>query len=172
MSIDRKQLMQWSTLPQMATHQAAWWACVLVQGWIGPMSMGLFVALHLWMLRQKFRSECVLIVLSCVVGIGLDNALAILGDVQYQGEILVIHSPLWLVSIWAGFGATVRHCQAVLFRTRWAAAVTGLVGGPLAYWGGERLGVLDVHSLVSWLDIGILWMAAMLTLHSADRHLP
>ena len=134
--------------------------------------MALFVGLHLWMLRHRFRSELALVVLSGVVGVGLDNALALMGDVQYQGELLVIHSPLWLVSIWAGFGATVRHCQAVLFRTRWAAALTGLVGGPLAYWGGERLGVLSVLSVVSWVDIGILWMAAMLTLYSADRHLP
>ena len=166
------QSMKWSGFPQLVVHQAAWWACVLLQGWTGPLLMLVFLGLHLWMTRTSFRYELVLILVSATVGVGLDNALSMLDEVTYEGSVLVVHSPLWLVSIWAGFGATVRHSQSILFRTRIHAFLTGLLGGPLAYWGGERLGVLDVFSALSWGTIGVLWTAAMLTLYSTDRYLP
>ena len=171
MGLSRRQLTNWSVLPQLLAHQIAWWACVLAQGWVGPAVMLAFLGVHLWVMRRQWRSEFALVVLSTVIGTGLDNALAHMGDVQYQGTVLVGLSPLWLVAIWAGFGATVRHSQSTFFGSRWAAALTGLLGGPLAYWGGEQLGVLNVTSMIAWVDVSVLWGAAMLTLESTSRRL-
>ena len=171
MGLNRRHLAKWSVLPQLLAHQIAWWTCVLAQGWVGPGVMLVFIGVHLWVMRSHWRPELALVVLSTGLGIGLDNALAQMGDVQYQGTVLVGLAPLWLVAIWAGFGATVRHSQSAFFRNRWAALLTGVVGGPMAYWGGERLGVLTVSSLIGWLDIGVLWAAAMLTLEGATRRM-
>ena len=82
----------------------------------------------------------------------------------YVGEVLVGRSPLWLVAIWAGFGATLRHSQGVLVQTLRNALLTGLIGGPLAYWGGEKLERMTVHGVTGWVAIGLLWGVVLVIL--------
>lgn len=162
-------LRSWSSLPQLVLHQAGWWACVLWMGWLGPLVMLTFVLIHLAVMRAQWQQELRLVVLSTVLGIGLDNALAASGSVTYVGDILVGHSPLWLVAIWAGFGATMRHSQSILIRSLRIAVLTGAVGGPLAYMGGEKLERLTVTGTTGWIAIGVLWTVAMTTLFWAAR---
>ena len=159
----------WSRLPQLALHQAGWWACVLWMGWLGPVMMLIFVLIHLGVMRAQWRSELGLVGLSTALGIGLDNALAAMGAVTYVGDILVGHSPLWLVAIWAGFGATMRHSQAILVRSLRIAVLTGTIGGPLAYLGGEKLQRMVVNGTTGWVAIGALWTVAMVALYWAAR---
>ena len=162
-------LRSWSLLPQMVCHQAGWWACVLWMGWWGPTVMLVFLVLHLVMVRQQWKSELALILMSTLLGIALDNALAFTGSVTYVGEILIGRSPLWLVAIWAGFGATLRHSQGVLVQTLKNAILTGLIGGPLAYWGGEKLERMTVHGWTAWVAIGLLWGVVLVLLFKSTH---
>ncbi len=159
----------WSGLPQLIAHQAAWWTCVLEMGWTGPLTMAAFIVLHLALLRDSAADELRLVVRSMVIGVVLDSSLAWGGAVSYEGGPLVWLSPLWLVAIWAGFGATLRHSQSLFVRTRWHAAATGAIGGPLAYIGGGKLGALTVHGALGYVAVGALWLAAMLALEVSVR---
>ncbi len=123
-----------------------------------------FLVTHLVIMRHQLRIELSLVLLSLVLGILLDNALAMVGAVGYVGEIVVGQSPLWLVAIWAGFGATLRHSQAVLIQSLPIALATGFVGGPLAYLGGEKLERMVVHGWQGWCGIALLWGIAITTL--------
>ena len=159
--IDRAFLRSWSGIPQAIGHQAGWWACVIWMGWQGPLAMALFLGVHAWCTRTHWRSETKLVAASALVGIVLDNALAMGGFVEYEGSITVGWTPLWLVGIWAGFGATLRHSQRVLVASRRSALLTGSLGGPLAYWGGERLERLTVDDPAGWLAVSLTWTVAL-----------
>jgi len=156
-------------MPQMVCHQAGWWACVLWMGWLGPAVMGLFLTLHLRMVRQHWRAETRLILLSTVLGIGLDNALGYFGLVTYVGDLLVGQAPLWLVAIWAGFGATLRHSQQVFVLSLRSALLTGVLGGPMAYWGGQKLERLTVNGTPGWVAVGLLWGLVLVALYWATK---
>ena len=160
-SIDRAFLRSWSGIPQAICHQAGWWACVLWMGWAGPVAMALFLIVHAHATRAHWRTEAKLVVASALVGVVLDNALALGGFVQYVGSITVGWTPLWLVSIWAGFGATLRHSQRVFVASKRTALLTGSLGGPLAYWGGERLERLTVVEPTGWLAVSVAWTIAL-----------
>jgi hypothetical protein len=157
-------LRSWSGLPQMVAHQIGWWACVLWMGWTGPAAMVVFLLLHLGLTRSQWRPEVALIAASTVIGIAVDNTLFTLGAVSYKGTLLVGFTPLWLVSIWAGFGATLRHCQAVFVQSPKVALLTGCLGGPAAYWGGERLDRMLIGDPWGWIAVSVTWTAALLAL--------
>ncbi len=123
-----------------------------------------FLIVHLTVMRKQWKIDLSLIALSTLLGIVLDNTLAMTGCVRYVGSILVGHSPLWLVAIWAGFGATLRHSQAMLVRSMPIALMTGFLGGPLAYLGGEKLERMTVNGLYGWCAVSILWGAALFIL--------
>jgi len=167
----QSRLTSWSKLPQFALHQAGWWACVIWMGWWGPAVMLGFLLLHLVILRDALRIELPLILLSTLLGIALDNSLALTESVDYTGRILVGQCPLWLVAIWAGFGATLRHCQQIFVRSMRHAALTGFLGGPLAYWGGVKLERLQIDGLAGFVAISVTWGVVMMSLYAAVSHL-
>lgn len=160
---------RWSGLPQLVVHQAAWWACVLWMGWAGPAAMLAFVGLHLWVVRQRWKTDLALVLVATVLGAALDNLLAFLGCVTYEGRLWVGLSPLWLVALWTGFGATLRHSQSALVRSAPVAVLAGAVGGPLAYRGGEALGRLDVVGTPGWCAVSVTWGVVLLLLQRASR---
>ena len=159
----------WSLMPQMVCHQAGWWACVLWMGWWGPLVMLGFLLVHVRITIRHWRAEGALILSSTLLGIGLDNTLAALGLVTYVGDILVGQSPLWLVAIWAGFGATLRHSQRIFVHNLRNALLTGFLGGPMAYWGGQKLARLTVHGFSGWITVGLLWGLVLSVLYLAVR---
>ena len=162
-------LLAYSGGPQFLLQQVAWWACVLWMAWIGPIVMLAFIALHLVVMRHVWRLELGLVLLSALLGLALDNTLAALGSVTYVGELLVGRSPLWLVAIWAGFGATLRHSQRVFMTSGRAALISGLLAGPLAYFGGEKLERLIIHGSAGLVAIGLLWALVLTLLYRALR---
>ena len=126
--------------------------------------MAFFLATHLVLLRRELRVEITLVAVATAIGITLDSALSIAGAVQYEGTLFIGQAPFWLVAIWAGFGATLRHSQSIFVRSKLTAGLTGFVGGPLAYLGGEKLGRLVVHETFGMLSVSALWAVAMFTL--------
>jgi hypothetical protein len=138
-------------------------------GYIGPLVMIGFLALHLYMTKDIWREEAIIAVVATLVGIAVDNSLHLVGAVSYVGELTVGYSPAWLVAIWLGFGPTLRHSQS-LFVRRWLnTLLVGFIGGPLAYYGGVKLARLSVNGLHGWLSVSVAWALAMSALYLVIR---
>ena len=161
---ESRTLTSWSRMPQLVCHQIAWWACVIWMGLVGPAVMLAFLTLHFVLIRGTWAVDLRLVAVSTVVGLAVDNSLALTGSVSYVGVYLIGACPLWLVAIWAGFGATLKHSQSLFVRSPMHALATGFIGGPLAYWGGERLQRMTVHSLGGWLMVSLTWGLALAVL--------
>ena len=160
----KRGMLHWSGAPQWVCHQMGWWACVIWMGWLGPAIMFAFILLHLWCERVEWREELRLVWVSAFVGLVVDNSLAAVGAVSYVGDPVIGWMPLWLLAIWAGFGATLRHSQSILVQGPRAAFLTGALGGPLAYLGGVRLERLSVDGVQGFVWVGLVWTGAMFTL--------
>jgi len=123
-----------------------------------------FILLHLYVTRREYPQELRLVLSATLVGLIVDNTLGYSGLVSYVGTPTIGYVPFWLIAIWSGFGATVRHSQALFFRSRWHAFLTGFLGGPLAYAGGVKLGCLEVQGAWGYILVGACWTFAMLGL--------
>ena len=131
--------------------------------------MGLFIAVHLYQTRSCWRRETKLMIWSTMIGLVLDNTLAATDSVIYTGELVIVYCPLWLAAIWTGFGATLRYSQRILVRTPYHALATGILGGPLAYIGGEKLERLTINGTMGLLAISMTWGVAMCLLYRLSR---
>jgi hypothetical protein len=150
-------LFRWGAAPQWLSHQVAWWICILGTGWIRPGAMVAFIGAHLWFTRPMWRRELRVIGWSVALGFTADSGLAWSGAVAFDGGLRVGLVPLWMISLWAGFGATLLHSQRRMLKGRWLAVAIGAVGGPLGYLGGERLGCLTVGDGFGLVAIGLAW---------------
>lgn len=135
------------TLLNVCLFQVGWFACVLSgaahRPWIGALIAIGIVGFHLFRANLP-EAELKLLLIAVGIGAVWDSLLVSLQWVHYSSGILLPNTaPYWIVLMWALF-ATVLNVSLRWMRGHWVvAALLGGVGGPLAYFGGQRLGALE-----------------------------
>jgi hypothetical protein len=126
--------------------QLGWFACVLGAAhgmpWAGT---GLALAIVAWHIGRagEPRAELVLVLIAAGIGALWDSGLAALGWIHYSsGMLLEDAAPYWIVALWMLFATTLNLSLGWLKRSMPLAVLFGAIGGPLAYFGGAKLGAL------------------------------
>ncbi len=112
--------------------------------WLGLAVTVPIVALHLVAARDPAR-EAQLLVAVTLLGAGFDAALTACGWIAFRDPGFVPGlQPWWMIALWLQFATTLNvSLRWLRGHAFWAAALAAL-GGPLAYWGGERIGAVDL----------------------------
>ncbi len=131
----------------------------------------IIVTMHLISVSRP-SSELRLILVAVAMGLVLDSLLVASGWLDYpNGQIVAGLAPYWILAMWALFATTLNVTMRWMRNRYWLAAAFGLVGGPLSYLAGQRLGavqMVDGPAAVGALALG--WMVAMpLLVMAAER---
>jgi hypothetical protein len=153
-------------LANFILFQIGWFACVLGgandRPWLGT---GIALAIVAWHLGRapRPRAELILVLASAAVGAVADSVPVAAGWVRYaSGTVVPGTAPVWLVAMWMLFATTLNVSLRWLQRYPFAAIVLGAIGGPLAYWGGARLGAMEfVAPVAATAALAVGW--ALLT---------
>jgi hypothetical protein len=102
--------------------------------WAGPAAAAVFVAAMLAVGGRR-RDDLRMLAIALPLGLAMDSGFAASGWLVYAepGPWPAL-APVWIASLWAGFALTLNHSMAFLRGRPAAAALFGLLGGPLAYW--------------------------------------
>ena len=142
--------------------QVGWFACVGGAArdlhWLGPLVVAFLLAVHLRG-SDAPRRDLLLICLLGGVGTVLDSVQSGLGLLGFRGAPAAWLCPPWITALWLHFGVGLRGPMASFATRPWAAAAFGMIGGPLAYWAGVRLGAASFHAEPWWsiASIAIVW---------------
>lgn len=154
-------------LLNLALYQTGWFACVIgaAQGypWLGMTAALALLAAHLWMVSDR-RVELRLILAAGLLGLVADSVQGWLGVFRFHSGYLVEGlAPPWIVVMWMQFASTLRWNLAWVIGNPKRAAVFGMVGGPLAFFAGSRLGAMTFGAplWLSLLSIALVWALAM-----------
>lgn len=147
------------------------WFCAIVWHNLAlPLGLALLVW-HCWHFKKQQEYKVILQVL--VIGIAIDTALLNMGVFVFEGNGFVI--PLWLMLIWAAFGATLNHSLAFLKSHQSVTYLIGFILPPLSYLAGARFGAVELG--YSWqatfLILALIWSPLLyLLLRIADAKHP
>lgn len=162
-------------LANVAAFQLGWFACVL-GGATGRPYAGALVALLLCVAHvvraSSPRDALVLVLIAAGTGAVFERVLLDAGLVSYHdasGGLFGV--PLWMIGLWMLFATTANVSLRWLRGRTMLAIAFGAVGGPLAYWGGERLGALTLSTpWASLAAIGAGWAVLFPLLLRFARH--
>jgi hypothetical protein len=135
-------------LANIVSFQAGWFACVLgaARGWwwLGPLLVAAIAGAWL-LVAPRPRGLALLLALTGIAGLCWDSALAYLGLIAYPPDLLSPPlAPSWILAMWVLF-ATTLHISLRWLRGRpLLAGLLGAMLAPLAYFGGARLGALQL----------------------------
>lgn len=115
---------------------------------------------HLMSTKDQ-RCESVTLLGIGLIGTLTDSLLTAFGLFIFPADsaLTIVPIPLWLIVLWFGFAATLRHSMKYLSDKRWVAAIFGGIGGPVSYLAGERFDavVFGLSTPVVLLVLGIIW---------------
>lgn len=131
--------------------------------YVGPAFAAVWLALHIFAIRSSAAVELKLVLVAGALGYVLDSVLVLAGWLSFPSQAqLGAPSSVWMVSLWLGFAATLRHVLGWLRGRYLLGAILGMIFGPLAYWGGSRLGAIVLgDGATSLVAIGVEWLIAM-----------
>ncbi len=141
---------RYSTPINFIVFQVCWFACILGGannlGWLGPLLVIITVPLQIYFLTEKYRAEILFVIICGLSGFFLETFM-ILSNVytpldQRWGQL----SPPWMTALWFNFALLVSISLAWLKKRYGLAVILGGLAGPVAYWGGEKLGAITVNS--------------------------
>jgi len=155
-----------SSLLNLVLYQVGWFACVLGAAWdrgaVGAtLAIGLAV-IHL-VLSNRPEKEWPLMLAAVCIGLVVDTLHARIGVLEFRGHQAGTVAPLWVLALWLQFATVLHFCLSWLSRRYLIASVLGLIGGPLAFVCGERLGAATFGDprLFSLGVIGLSWALAL-----------
>ena len=154
-------------LINLIAFQLCWLAAVVgaanAMPYLGPLFAVVWLPIHLLATKSSARTEAMLILAAGALGYVLDSVLVLGGWMSFPPQArLGAPSTVWMVTLWLGFAATLRHGLGWLRGRYLLGALLGAVAGPLAYWGGSRLGaVILTEAVPSLLVVGVEWLIAM-----------
>ena len=142
--------------------QAAWFIAILgaAKGmpWLGPLAMVPVLSVHL-ILTENRSGEMKLLLTAGILGFLFDTVLVAAGVFLPMAYLLPRPlSPPWMVSLWLNFAATLNVSLAWLRGRYILSTVFGVIGGPLAYYSGARMGATEaLPSLGGMLILAFGW---------------
>ena len=156
--------------------QAGWFACVFGAAaglpWLGIVAVAAHLFIHV-RTSDRPAEQARFLVFAGALGLTLDSVVALAGSVAFASPWPAISwlSPPWMIALWPNFATAFDRSMDWCRGRPWAAAAIGLVGGPIAYAAGARLGAIELASSWSLLAIAAEWALAMplLALLSARR---
>jgi hypothetical protein len=152
-----------SKVINVVLYQLGWFSCVLGAAYGFPLSGVLcafaLVVLHL-LLTDNRKAEIKLLLSACLLGVLLDSLQQATGLFTFKDDpSWPLWLPLWVFVIWAQFATLFRFALHWLARRYVLGALLGALGGPLAYWGGIRLGAASFgdRPLLTLVVLAVVW---------------
>jgi hypothetical protein len=152
-----------SVLINFILFQVGWIACVWGAannyGWLGPILVAITVTLQLCLLTERYVEETRFVIICGITGFVLETVF-ILGKVYLPvGQMDVRICPPWMAALWFNFAMLVSISLSWLKGKYLLAAILGGFTGPVAYWGGEKLGAITVADAFweGYFPLALLW---------------
>lgn len=153
-------------LTNLMMFDLAWYLSVVggarEMPWLGPLAVLFVIMFHLRAARNS--AEEVLLVLSCAfIGTVFDSFLVASGWVTFKsGLFSEFLAPYWIITMWMLFATTLNVSMRWLRGKPWLAAAFGLVGGPITYLAGEKIGgIVLSNQFAALLVLAVGWAVMM-----------
>lgn len=151
-----------NTMLNFVLFQIGWFACVISgaakQPLIGVAIALLIIGWHLWRAQQPAQ-EIYLLLAAMLLGALWDSLLVWQAWLDYPAGMLLPHTaPYWIIIMWALFASTLNLSLRWLKNRLILAVILGAIAGPLAYYGGARLGAVNfVQPIYASIALALGW---------------
>lgn len=130
----------------------------------------------LWQLHpaRRHANDWRVLLYALPIGFISDSAWQALRLIEYAANPINPAAPFWIMTLWVAFALTFNHSLGWLKHRPLMALLFGLVGSPLSYWAGSRIGALNylTDPLLVSAVFGVSWAAIVWFLTQQSAYKP
>ena len=104
------------------------------------------------------------------IGLIVDSILYYLGILYFSGASISI--PLWLISLWVIFSASLTVSLSWLMENKYYAMIGGAIFGPVAYWSGQQFEAIMFVDTYAYIILSLSWLFMMWSFSSLYKKQP
>lgn len=126
------------------------------------LALGL-VAIHLWLAYDR-TTQFKIVLFTAVLGLLIDSLQLWCGIFTFsEGIVVPWLPPPWMTVLWIQFATTFRYCLSRLNNRPFLSSFFGLIGAPLAFFAGERLGAITFLTprILHFGVLALIWSFAV-----------
>ncbi len=130
----------------------------------------LLLSLHFYFISKSRRREFYLVAIVALIGILVDSSLHYIGVFIFPETSII---PIWLITLWLCFGATLCHSLNFLQHSRVLQWLVGALLAPFSYLAGKQLNVVSfsLSSSQTFIVLAFIWGLLMLLFFTLKSHL-
>ena len=154
------------TFSILSGYQLTWLMCVFGELWYNSFIPGLicgFFFLAICFLSSDNKKKTIQIVfLISLIGYLFDTSLVFFNIYNFQVSLYVGVLPIWMLVLWPSFAILFDEILFFLSKYKIIAIILSSILGPLTYFAGSPLGLININNLFVFFILMIIFWATLM----------
>jgi hypothetical protein len=150
----------------LSGYQLTWLMCVFGELWYNSFLPGLICGilfLFICYLNSDNKNKTIQIVLSIsILGYLFDTILVFFEIYNFQTSLYIGVLPIWMIVLWPSFAILFDEILMFLSKYKIIAVILSSVLGPLTYFAGSPLGLININNLFLFFALMISFWAILM----------
>ena len=150
----------------LSGYQLTWLMCVFGEVWYNSFIPGLicgllFLAICFVNSDNKKKTTLIVFLIS-IVGYLFDTFLVFFEIYNFQTSLLIGVLPIWMLVLWPSFAILFDKILIFLSKYKISAVILSSILGPLTYFAGSPLGLIDINNLYVFFTLMIIFWSILM----------
>ena len=154
------------TFLMLSGYQLTWLMCVFGELWYNSFLPGLICGilfLFICYVNSDNKNKTIQIVLSIsILGYLFDTILVFFEIYNFQTSLYIGVLPIWMIVLWPSFAILFDEILMFLSKYKIIAVILSSVLGPLTYFAGSPLGLININNLFLFFALMIFFWAILM----------
>ena len=150
----------------LSGYQLTWLMCVFGELWYNSFLPGLIFGilfLFICYVNSDNKNKTIQIVLSIsILGYLFDTILVFFEIYNFQTSLYIGVLPIWMIVLWPSFAILFDEILMFLSKYKIIAVILSSVLGPLTYFAGSPLGLININNLFLFFALMIFFWAILM----------
>ena len=150
----------------LSGYQLTWLMCVFGELWYNSFLPGLMCGmlfLFICYVNSDNKNKTIQIVLSIsILGYLFDTILVFFEIYNFQTSLYIGVLPIWMIVLWPSFAILFDEILMFLSKYKIIAVILSSILGPLTYFAGSPLGLIDINNLFLFFILMISFWAILM----------
>jgi hypothetical protein len=150
----------------LSGYQLTWLMCVFGELWYNSFIPGLICGilfLFICYVNSDNKNKTIQIVLSIsILGYLFDTILVFFEIYNFQTSLYIGVLPIWMIVLWPSFAILFDEILMFLSKYKIIAVILSSVLGPLTYFAGSPLGLININNLFLFFALMISFWAILM----------
>ena len=150
----------------LSGYQLTWLMCVFGELWYNSFIPGLVCGL-IFLAISLFNSDNIkktfqIVLLISLIGYLFDTSLVYFEIYSFQTSLYIGMLPIWMIVLWPSFAILFDEILIFLSKYKIIAIILSSILGPLTYFGGSPLGLININNLFLFFILMIVFWAILM----------